>query len=58
MIALDTLRAAFEAPWDTWHGPRPYDPASDALLRRVAKQLPDHLLDDVAELIRLARRAP
>lgn len=35
--------------------PAEYRPADDALLRRVAERLPDELVDDVAELIKLAR---
>lgn len=38
------------------HGlPAPYNPHRDSLIRRVAERLPPELVDDVAELIKLAR---
>lgn len=35
--------------------PEQFNPSRDSLIRRVAQQLPDELVDDVAALIETAR---
>jgi hypothetical protein len=57
-LVLDTLHAVVDAPHDTWHGPRPYEPTVDALLRRLAERLPADLIDDVVQLVLIAKGRP